>query len=101
MWSWIVQTVRGQFPDEQAHADRFWQVRYGKFSSPGGTPDLRSFKFTWRPSGRALVSDPEPGKAGEDDLKPLLHKVRKWLSGPDAGAERVTTRVGYIKARSR
>ena len=53
------------------------------------------------PRGRALVSDPEPGKAGEDDLKPLLHKARKWLSGPDAGAERVTTRVGYIKARSR
>ena len=36
------------------------------------------------------MSDPEPGNAGEDDRKPLLHTVRKWLSGPDAGAERDT-----------
>ena len=36
------------------------------------------------------MSDPQPGKRARGDPKPSLHTVRKWLSGPDAGAERDT-----------
>jgi hypothetical protein len=38
-----------------------------------------------------LISDPEPGNAGEDDRKPALQTVREQLEGIPASAEFVAT----------